>query len=123
MDWNEKNPHLRTDLQVGFAERVSLSLPWAEDEIGASLVSVGKRLFFAMAASIFELPCDSGLPWPLPIGSRRLFHSAVLRNGAAYRCTPPRKPLIFLPRRKISRFLLGNLSCVHPVRPVKHLSI
>ena len=27
---------------------------------------------------------------------------------AAYRCTPPRKPLVFLPRRKISRFPYGN---------------
>ena len=28
--------------------------------------------------------------------------------GAAYRCTPPRKPLISLPRRKTPRFQSGN---------------
>jgi len=62
------------------------------------LVSVRKRLFSAVAASIFELAC------------------------AAYRGTPPRKPLISLPRQKIPRFRLGNLPRVHPESLDEHYS-
>ncbi|OEU52219.1 MAG: hypothetical protein BA871_11085 [Desulfuromonadales bacterium C00003096] len=57
------------------------------------IVSVRKRFFSAVAASIFELAC------------------------AAYQGTPPRKPLIALPRRKIPRFRLGNMPGVHPAFP------
>ncbi len=51
---------------------------------GTYLVSVRKRFFSAVAASICGLAC------------------------ATYRCTPPRKPLISLSRRKIPRFQIGN---------------
>jgi uncharacterized protein (UPF0332 family) len=49
-----------------------------------TLVSVRKRSFSAMAASIFGIAC------------------------AAYRRTPPRNPLISLPGRKIPHFRIGN---------------
>jgi len=48
------------------------------------LVFIRKRPFSAVAASIRRLAC------------------------AAYRCTPPRKPLISLPQRKIARFPYEN---------------
>ena len=48
------------------------------------LVFIRKRFFSALAVSIRGLAC------------------------AAYLCTPPRNPLIFLPGRKISRFRIEN---------------
>jgi len=50
----------------------------------AELVSVRKGCFFPLAVSIFGFAC------------------------AAYQCSPPRKPLISLPREKISAFRIGN---------------
>ncbi|APG24342.1 HAD hydrolase-like protein [Syntrophotalea acetylenica] len=53
-------------------------------ESPSELVFIRKRPFSAMAASIRRLAC------------------------AAYRCTPPRSPLISLPQRKIARFPYEN---------------
>jgi hypothetical protein len=57
------------------------------------LVFIRKRPFSAVAASIRRLAC------------------------AAYRCTPPRNPLISLPQRKIARFPYENYAGIHPEFP------
>jgi len=54
------------------------------DNLSRYLVSIRKRFFSALAASIFGLAC------------------------AAYRCTPPHNPSISLPGQKIPRFRIGN---------------